>query len=169
MFNKAIISDFFGLSDDDYENTVPEENYYTEAPKRSNSFRQEQPKQSQQPEQDQPSKVVSMRSAQNKFNNKRENRGEAQPKKVVLLEPRTYSESQNIAKCLFRNEIVIINFRLVEERQARRIIDFLTGVVYALDGDVQRIGDEIFLCTPPNTEINGDSATSLLGEQFAEM
>ena len=87
-------------------------------------------------------------------------------KKVSILEPRTYTESKNIAKCIFRNEIVIVNFHLVEESQARRIVDFLTGAVYALDGDIQRLGAEIFICTPPNTEIDSAVAKSLLSTQF---
>ena len=39
---------------------------------------------------------------------------------------------------------MLVNFTLVEEDQARRIVDFLTGTVYALDGDIQRVGNEIF-------------------------
>lgn len=87
-------------------------------------------------------------------------------KKIAILEPRTYTESKEIAKCIFRNEIVIVNFHLVDEAQARRIVDFLTGTVYALDGDIQRLGGELFICTPPNTEIDSATAKSLLQTQF---
>lgn len=86
--------------------------------------------------------------------------------KIAILEPRTYTESKEIAKCIFRNEIVIVNFHLVDESQARRIVDFLTGAVYALDGDIQRLGGELFICTPPNTEIDSATAKSLLETQF---
>lgn len=88
--------------------------------------------------------------------------------KIAVLEPRTYTEAKNIAKSIFRSEVVIVNFHLMEESQARRIVDFLTGAVYALDGDIQRIGDEMFLCTPPNTEIDSTIAKSILGTQFTE-
>lgn len=87
-------------------------------------------------------------------------------RKISILEPRTYTESKEIAKCIFRNEIVIVNFHLVDENQARRIVDFLTGTVYALDGDIQRLGGELFICTPPNTEIDSATAKSLLQTQF---
>lgn len=87
--------------------------------------------------------------------------------KISILEPRTYTESKEIAKCVFRNEIVIVNFHLVDENQARRIVDFLTGTVYALDGDIQRLGGELFICTPPNTEIDSATAKSLLQTQFS--
>jgi len=93
---------------------------------------------------------------------------DSQVKKVLILEPRTYTEAKTIAKAIFRSEVVIINFRVMEEAQARRIVDFLTGVVYALDGDIQRLGDELFICTPPNMEIDSDVAKSLLKTQFTE-
>lgn len=88
--------------------------------------------------------------------------------KISLVEPRTYMEAKEIAKGIFRSEIVIVNFRLVEEAQARRIVDFLTGAVYALDGDIQRIGDEMFICTPPNAEIDSKVAENLMQSQFTE-
>ncbi|MDF0479433.1 cell division protein SepF [Vagococcus sp. PNs007] len=94
--------------------------------------------------------------------------GENIVKKVSILEPRTYTESKTIAQCIFRNEIAIVNFHLVDESQARRIVDFLTGAVFALDGDIQRLGGEIFICTPPNTEIDSATAKSLLETQFKE-
>ena len=82
--------------------------------------------------------------------------------KITILEPRNYNEIQTIAKRLLNGEAVLINFHKVEEDQARRIVDFLTGTVYAQDGDIKRVGDEIFLCTPKDVEIEG--AASLYGE-----
>lgn len=60
------------------------------------------------------------------------------------MEPRAYSEAMAIAKRIIAGEATLVNFHLVEEKQARRIVDFLTGTVYALDGDIKRVGDEIF-------------------------
>ncbi len=113
-----------------------------------------------------PQKVVQM--SKKESSSQQSSIGEEKVKKISILEPRTYTESKNIAKCVFRNEIVIVNFHLVEESQARRIVDFLTGAVYALDGDIQRLGDEIFILTPPNTEIDSATAKSLLSTQFRD-
>lgn len=113
-----------------------------------------------------PRKVVQM--SKNKNRVQEDTAVEKTVKKVSILEPRTYTESKNIAKCIFRNEVVIVNFHLVEESQARRIVDFLTGAVYALDGDIQRLGAEIFICTPANTEIDSATAKSLLNSQFLD-
>lgn len=80
--------------------------------------------------------------------------------KITVMEPRTYSEAMTIAKRIISGEAALVNFHLVEEKQARRIVDFLTGTVYALDGDIKRVGDEIFLCTPTGMEIDSSTAQS---------
>ena len=59
---------------------------------------------------------------------------------------------------MLNGEAVLVNFQSVEEDQARRIVDFLTGTVYAQDGDIKRVGDEIFLCTPCDVEIDGQDS-----------
>ena len=80
--------------------------------------------------------------------------------KITVMEPRAYSEAMAIAKRIIAGEATLVNFHLVEEKQARRIVDFLTGTVYALDGDIKRVGDEIFLCTPTGMEIDSSTAQS---------
>jgi cell division inhibitor SepF len=82
--------------------------------------------------------------------------------KIAIKDPRVYSEAVDIGKLLIKGEAVLVNFHLMEEVAAGRVIDFLTGTVFALDGDIQRVGDEIFLVTPKNMEINGELACSLL-------
>ena len=80
--------------------------------------------------------------------------------KITVMEPRAYSEAMAIAKRIIAGEATLVNYHLVEEKQARRIVDFLTGTVYALDGDIKRVGDEIFLCTPTGMEIDSSTAQS---------
>ncbi len=86
--------------------------------------------------------------------------------KIVVFEPRVYSEVQEVADLLMANESVILNFNRIEEDQAKRIVDFLTGTIYAISGDIQRIGDEIFLCTPPNVEIDGMLTEMMRDKEF---
>lgn len=86
--------------------------------------------------------------------------------KITILEPRVYSESMAIAKRIINGEAVLVNFHLVEEEQARRIVDFLTGTVYAQDGDIKRVGDEIFLCTPKGMEIDGTEQSLTENQMF---
>ena len=74
---------------------------------------------------------------------------------IVLYEPRVYSDAKDVAQNLLNNKAVIINFSRMEDASSRRIVDFITGTVYALKGEIQRIGDKIFLATPPKFVTDG--------------
>ncbi|WP_432359466.1 cell division protein SepF [Sporosarcina sp. UB5] len=123
-------------------------------------FQQEQPAREQQPTQEQqprravarrpqaaetqqqPGTVVSLQSIQ-------------KSSKVVLFEPRVYAEAQDISEHLKNKRAVVVNLQRIERDQGIRIVDFLSGTVYALGGDIQRIGTDIFLCVPENVEVAG--------------
>lgn len=75
--------------------------------------------------------------------------------KVILIEPRVYAEAQDISEHLKNKRAVVVNLQRIERDQGIRIVDFLSGTVYALSGDIQRIGTDIFLCTPENVEVAG--------------
>ena len=75
--------------------------------------------------------------------------------KMILLEPRAFSESQQIADHLKKRNTVVVNMKRVTSEQAKRIVDFLSGTIYAIGGDIQKIGGGIFLCTPNNVNIQG--------------
>jgi|SRR5690625_458738 len=75
--------------------------------------------------------------------------------KVMLCEPRTYSEAQEIADHIVNRRAVVINLERVNHQQAKRIVDFLSGTVYAVNGDIQKLGAQTFLCTPDNVEVSG--------------
>ncbi|WP_158737632.1 cell division protein SepF [Alteribacillus sp. YIM 98480] len=78
-----------------------------------------------------------------------------QSAKVMLMEPRQYDEAQDIADHLKNRKSVIINVQRIQKEQARRIVDFLSGTVYAIGGDIQKVGTNIFLCTPDNVDVSG--------------
>ena len=75
--------------------------------------------------------------------------------KMILVEPRAYSESQTIADHLKKRNSVVVNLKRVTSEQAKRIIDFLTGCIYAIGGDLQKLGNGIYLCTPKNVSVQG--------------
>lgn len=79
-----------------------------------------------------------------------------QSAKVMLVEPRQYEEAQEIADHLKNRKSVIINLQRIDQNQARRIVDFLSGTVYAIGGDIQKVGTNNFLCTPDNVDVSGD-------------
>ncbi|PZD93878.1 cell division protein SepF [Paenibacillus sambharensis] len=83
--------------------------------------------------------------------------------RVVLNEPRTYDEAQEIADHLRSRRSVIVNLQRVRKEHAVRIVDFLSGTVYALNGSISKLGPNIFLCTPDSVEIQG-SITDMLAD-----
>ena len=91
--------------------------------------------------------------------------------KMILLEPRAFSESQQIADHLKKRNTVVVNMKRVTAEQAKRIIDFLSGTVYAIGGDLQKIGVGIFLCTPKNVNVEGsitDEENSKKQEEYED-
>ena len=84
--------------------------------------------------------------------------------KVVLVEPRSYDEAQEIADHLRSFRTVVVNLQRVRNDQALRIIDFLSGTVYALSGGISKVGGNIFLCTPDTVEIQGSISEILADE-----
>lgn len=88
--------------------------------------------------------------------------------KMILFEPRAYSESTQITDYLKNKNTVVVNLKRVTPDQAKRIIDFLTGSLYAMNGNLQKLGGGIFLCAPNNVDIEGkisdDNAKTLKGK-----
>ncbi|WP_025715627.1 cell division protein SepF [Paenibacillus sp. 1-18] len=87
--------------------------------------------------------------------------------KVVLYEPRSYDEAQEIADHIRSHRTVVVNLQRIRKDQALRIIDFLSGTVYALSGGISKVGNNIFLCTPDTVEIQG-SITEILADTEQE-
>ncbi|MDA8146906.1 MAG: cell division protein SepF [Thermaerobacter sp.] len=73
--------------------------------------------------------------------------------RMVVLEPRTFEEAQQIADHLKSNRPVILNFEAADKDTAQRIINFLSGSVYALDGQMTKAGPGVFLFAPANVEV----------------
>ncbi|WP_018921328.1 cell division protein SepF [Salsuginibacillus kocurii] len=133
MSMKNRFKKFFELDDD----VVEEVEEVTEWPE----SQEEQKVKAQTGEQDKKN-VVSLQSVQ-------------QSAKVMLVEPRTYDEAQDIADQLKNRKAVIINLQRIGRDQALRIVDFLSGTVYAIGGDITKIGQNIFLCVPDNVNVTG--------------
>ena len=92
--------------------------------------------------------------------------------KMILMEPRAYSESQQIADHLKNRNSVVVNLKRVTSAQAKRIIDFLSGCIYSIGGKMQKIGVGIYLCTPKNVNIQGkisDDADKAKNDEDSEM
>ncbi len=74
---------------------------------------------------------------------------------MVLFEPRSFEEAEEIARHLKSRRAAVVNLHRLQRDYAQRTIDFLTGVVFALDGTIQKIGHNVILCTPKNVGVDG--------------
>lgn len=88
--------------------------------------------------------------------------------KVILVEPRVYDEVQEIADHLKNRKSIVINLQRVHHDQAVRIVDFLSGTVYAIGGDIKKLGTNTFLCTPENVDISGSISEMMTEHNAAE-
>ena len=76
--------------------------------------------------------------------------------KTILVEPRAFSEAQQIADYLKANNQVVVNFKRVTSDVSKRIMDFLNGIIYAIDGKMEKLGPGIVICVPKGFEIEGN-------------
>lgn len=81
--------------------------------------------------------------------------------KVVVMEPGSFEESQSIADQLKNRRPVIVNLENAERNLAKRIVDFISGTTYALNGNMQKVGNGIFLFVPNNVDISGETREEL--------
>lgn len=132
----GFISNFFGVGDNDNQDDDPTQALQSQnvAPNQSANSRSTP-------------KVVPMQG------------GKSVNSKIALFEPKIYSDVKEIASQLLKNQAVIVNFDHVDDDMACRIVDFLTGTVFAINGEIERIGDEIFLCIPENYEVSGSTTS----------
>lgn len=130
------LNNFFGMNDDATATDYYDEDQAT--PKRETNDR----------------KVVSIKSA----HALRENG------KIALFEPRIYGDAREITEQLLNGQATIINFSQMDPKVAVKTVDFLNGAVFAMDGEIQRIGEQIFLCTPKNFEVTGKTMSDLAND-----
>lgn len=81
--------------------------------------------------------------------------------KVVVIQPTSYNDSQDIADHLKSKKPVVVNLERLEKEDARKMVDFLSGAVYALDGSMQKVANGILLLAPYNVGIMGDFSSEL--------
>jgi cell division inhibitor SepF len=89
----------------------------------------------------------------------------AQPSAAVrvhLVVPRSFNDAQTIADRFKDYTPVILNLQGVDSELSKRLIDFASGLTYALDGGMQRIADKVFLLTPANVEVSAEQRAQLL-------
>jgi cell division inhibitor SepF len=84
------------------------------------------------------------------------------PAKVHLVVPRSFNDAQQIADRFKASIPVIINLQSADTDLSKRLIDFASGLTYALDGSMQRVADKVFLLTPRNVELSAEERARAL-------
>ncbi len=132
-------------------NGVPEEEYYEEVTDSKQAVSTNTDvNRAFEPEKDNNRQVMSLMSSKNNSTTVQ------REQKIMVFDPSVFSDVKNIGKMILNGRAVIVNFRKMDENQIHRVIDFLSGLIFAVNGDMQRIGEKIFLCTPKNFKIEGD-------------
>ena len=94
----------------------------------------------------------------NKNRSKVVNMPQTEQVRMVILQPTTFEQSENIIDLLKEKKSVIVNLEYVNKDIARRIVDVISGAVKALDGHIQKVSNSIFLIAPYNYEISNELA-----------
>ncbi|MCK9526166.1 MAG: cell division protein SepF [Limnochordia bacterium] len=90
--------------------------------------------------------------------------GHSGPNKMFIMEPRNYEDVKEYVTHLRARRSLILRLHLVDKREAQRIVDFMSGTTYALEGNMRKLGETIFCFTPSSVAIEGD-----LESDFFEM
>lgn len=86
--------------------------------------------------------------------------------KVMVVEPFSFDDAQNVADHLRNRKPVVINLENTDKEVAKRMIDFISGTTYALSGTIQKIGNNIFLCAPNNVDVAYSSREEGIEKSF---
>lgn len=99
--------------------------------------------------------------------NKIVNMPQVQSVKMVITQPTTFEQSEEICNYLKERKSIIVNLEYVNKDVARRIIDFLSGAVHALNGHIQKVSNSIFLIAPVNYDIESELAREELKNKLS--
>lgn len=108
---------------------------------------------------------------ENKLWGRRNNKVVAMPQpqqvKMVISQPTTFDQAEDICDLLKEKQSVIVNLEYVNKDVARRIVDFISGGVFALDGHIQKVSNSIFLIAPYNYEITNEMAREEISNKLS--
>ncbi len=95
-----------------------------------------------------------------------DNGGDGGDLQVHLVIPRNFNDAQQVADQFKRQVPVILNLQTADHELSKRMIDFCSGLTYALDGGMQRIAEKMFLLTPRNVDVSAEEKARLIDKGF---
>lgn len=88
----------------------------------------------------------------------------AKPYTMVVVNPKTYKDAEKIGDHLKAQRPVVMNMEKTDADEAQRIVDFVQGIMYALEGRIDRISESIYLCAPNNMSVSRENFAAFQGE-----
>ena len=85
---------------------------------------------------------------------------------VKVIRPQTFNEAQLVADFLKEGKTIVVNLEGIEISQAQRIIDFIGGASFAIDGTLRAISNNIFIVAPGNIEVSGDLRDEIVNDDM---
>ncbi len=82
-----------------------------------------------------------------------------------VVEPRTFNDAKEIGDKLKVNSAVIMNLQHADANLAKRLVDFASGLTYMASGSLKKVGERIFLLTPPNVEVSAEEAREMMSDR----
>ena len=166
VWNRTLV--YFGIAeedewDDDYAATEELERTYEEP--RANVRRLSPRRRDRDPDDWTQSKTVDEQPARLRRVDSPAPVGPA-PASVHLVVPRSFNDAQQIADKFEDNIPVILNLQGADTELSKRLIDFASGLTYALEGGMQRVADKVFLLTPSNVEVSAEERARMLERGF---
>ncbi|MBR2809643.1 MAG: cell division protein SepF [Erysipelotrichaceae bacterium] len=76
--------------------------------------------------------------------------------KIVNFEPRSYEEAEEVGSQLKEKRACVVNLHRLPDRDTQRMVDFLSGVIFAINGTIKKVGDNVILCSPKEMGVSGD-------------
>ncbi len=150
VFDKLI--DAMRLSDDDYDDDF-DDDYEDDEPKKKGLFKKADD--DAEDDDDEAKKRPVVRETQ-KITPMRRKQTAAATSEVCVIKPTSFEEARDIAETLLCNRTVVLNMEGMDLAIGQRIIDFMSGACYAIDGNLQKISNYIFIVTPKNVDLSGD-------------
>ena len=88
------------------------------------------------------------------------------PTRVSVVDPSSFNDAQALADRFKRQQPVILNLQQADQELSRRMVDFCSGLTYALDGQIQTVANRVFLLTPRNVEVSAEERKRLAERAF---
>lgn len=152
VFDKLIDAMRLG-DDDDFDDDFDDD--YEEDPRKKGLFKKADDGEDEE-ETEEVKKRPAVRETQKITPMRRKQPAAAVTAEVCVIKPTSFDEVRDIAETLLCNRTVVLNMEGMDLAIGQRIIDFMSGACYAIDGNLQKISNYIFIVTPKNVDISGD-------------